>query len=292
MNHKHISPILMLHFLLLIGNYSFGQTGVSLKPKVYLQGALHGLLPTATLMRDDLRSKGLIPHTEPYTGLPNFQHKGWGGGETIADPTVLEATGPDAIVDWVVVGIHTSKSASSLVATRSALLQRDGDVVKTDGVSPLVFSNIGPGEYYVSVAHRNHLSTMTAGKVALSEVPIFIDLTSQNTYGCMVKVGNKTAMRGGDCSRDGRLIFQGPANDRSALLMRLLNSNNFPGNTYLSANFIGNGYSVLDLNMDGKAIFQGPGNDTALIFQMVMTGQVDYFVPPIQNFILTDCIPD
>jgi hypothetical protein len=289
MKHKHIYPVLTLAMILLVGGKSYGQSGITITPRVYLQGALHGLMPTATLMRDDLRAKGLLPLVEPYTGLPNFQHKGWGGGETIADPAVLTATGPDAIVDWVVVGIHTSKSASSLVATRSALLQRDGDVVKTDGVSPLVFSNIGPGEYYVSILHRNHLATMTAAKVALSEAPTTVNFTAPNN--CMVTIGNKAAMKAGDASHDGKTIFQGPGNDRSVLLFRLL-GNTFPGNTYLAANFIGNGYSVLDLNMDGRAIFQGPGNDTALLFQTVMTGQSNYYEPPLQNFILTDCIPD
>jgi hypothetical protein len=292
MKHKHICPILTLAMLMLSRGQSYGQAGIAIKPRVYLQGALHGLMPAATLMRDDLRAMGLLPLMEPYTGLPNFQHKGWGGGETIADPAVLDATGPDAIVDWVVVGIHTSKSASSLVATRSALLQRDGDVVKTDGVSPLVFSNIGPGEYYVSVAHRNHLSTMTVGKIALSEVPVSVDLTAHYTYGCMVRVGNKAAMRSGDTNRDGRLIFQGPGNDRSSLLLKLLGATASSGNDLLSANFIDRGYSVLDLNMDGRAIYQGPDNDTALLFQTVITAQEGIFAPPLPNFILTDCVPD
>ncbi len=292
MKRKHIYPVLTLSMIMLFSWQSYGQAGVSVKPRVYLQGALHGLMPAATLMRDDLRTKELIPLTEPYTGLPYFQHKGWGGGETIADPAVLDVTGPNAIVDWVVVGIHTSKSASSLVATRSALLQRDGDVVKTDGVSPLVFSNIGPGEYYVSIAHRNHLSTITVGKVALSEVPVSVDLTAHYTYGCMARVGNKAAMRSGDTNRDGRLIFQGPNNDRSTLLLKLLGETATSGNEFLSANFIGKEYSVLDLNMDGRAIYQGPNNDTALLFQTVITAQEGIFAPPVSNYILSDCIPD
>ncbi len=292
MNRKHVYLFAFLSFSLLTSVESFGQTGVAVKPRVYLQGALTGLLPNATLMRDDLRSKGMIPLSEPYTGLINFQHKGGGGGETIADPAILQTTGPDAIVDWVVVGIHSSKSASSMAATRSALLQRDGDVVNMDGNSPLLFSNIGPGEYYVSILHRNHLSVMTAGKVVLSEVSSTVDLTAQNTFGCMVVVGNKTAMKGGDTNRDGRLIYQGPGNDRSVLFMKLLGNPAFADNTYFSANYIGKAYSELDLNMDGKVIFQGPGNDTALLFQTVINGQAGYFNPPLPNFILTDCIPD
>ncbi len=133
---------------------------------------------------------------------------------------------------------------------------------------------------------------MTAGKVVLSEDSSTVDLTAQNTFGCMVVVGNKTAMKSGDTNRDGRLIYQGPGNDRSVLFMKLLGNPAFADNTYLSANYIGKAYSELDLNMDGKVIYQGPGNDTALLFQTVINGQAGYFNPPLPNFILTDCIPD
>lgn len=268
------------------------QSGVSLSPKVYLQGALHGLSSNAILMRDDLRSKGLIPLAEPYTGLQNFQHKGWGGGETITDPAILQATGPDAIVDWVVVAIHTAKTNGSMVATRSALLQRDGDVVRADGGSPLVFSNVGQGEYYVTIMHRNHLSIMSTDKIALTQDPVTVDFTTANTSGCMVAIGNKTAMRTGDVNHDGRLIFQGPGNDRSMLFLKLLSGSEALGNEYFAANFIANGYSVIDLNMDGKAIYQGPDNDTALLFQTVILGQNGVFNPPLTNYIMTDCIQD
>ena len=42
--------------------------------KVWLQGPY---VSAAQLMHDSLRVKGLIPLTEPYTGLANFTHQGW-----------------------------------------------------------------------------------------------------------------------------------------------------------------------------------------------------------------------
>ena len=105
MKHKHIYTISTLLLLTAVGSKAAAQTGVSLKPRVYLQAALHGLLPAATLMRDDLRTKGLLPTTEPYSTLPNSQYMG--NGEMITDPAVLQLTGKNAIVDWVVVELRS-----------------------------------------------------------------------------------------------------------------------------------------------------------------------------------------
>jgi hypothetical protein len=267
------------------------QTGVTLRPKVYLQGALHGLQPAATLMRDDLRAQSLLPLLEPYTSLPNFQHKGGGGGETIADPAILQVTGANAIVDWVVVELRSSAtSLNALIATRSALLQRDGDVVATDGVSPVAFPN-APGEYHIAIRHRNHLSILTQNKLALAQTPVIIDFTKPNSDFCnygQTVIGGKAAMWGGDSNRDGKTIYQGPLNDRAVVLLKSTLTS--AANVELAANFIGKGYSVYDLNMDGKIIFQGPGNEIAMMFLSVVNYQPNPY--HISNFIIQDCLPD
>jgi hypothetical protein len=271
------------------------QTGVALRPKVFLQGALHGLMPTATLMRDDLRAQGLLPLSEPYTGLVNFQHKGGGGGETITDPAVLQVTGANAIVDWVVVELRSSAtSLSALIATRSALLQRDGDVVGMDGTSAVQFQNLNAGQYHVAIRHRNHLSILTQNKVALSQTPVTVDFADPSTVVCDAGqkiIGAKAAMWGGDCNNDGKVIYQGPVNDRAILLLRGILGSSAVGNTALAANFINKGYSVYDVNMDGKVKYQGEGNDPAMFFQNIM------LYPPnngmfISNYIITDCLPE
>ncbi|MBK9629235.1 MAG: hypothetical protein IPO56_16475 [Flavobacteriales bacterium] len=71
--------------------------------KVFLQGAYD---TNTGLMRDDLRSAGLIPLQEPYTAL-GYEMNGipMAGGDVI-DPSVLEVTGPDAIVDWVILELR------------------------------------------------------------------------------------------------------------------------------------------------------------------------------------------
>ncbi|MCC6727042.1 MAG: hypothetical protein IT258_21245 [Saprospiraceae bacterium] len=270
------------------------QNGVSLRPKVYLQAALHGLSPAATLMRDDLRAEGLLPMTEPYTGLANFQHKGGGGGETIANAALLQATGPDAIVDWVVVELRTSSSATNAVlATSSALVQRDGDVVAADGQSPVIFSNVDAGQYHVVIRHRNHLSIMTNAKVSLSQMPVTVNFTDPNTAVCQYGqkiIGGKAAMWAGDCSRDGRVIVTGPSNDRSILLLRGIIGPEATGNTNLESNYINKRYSIYDLNMDGKVIYQGAGNDVELVFHNIVTYPPNTTV--VSNYILPDCLPE
>lgn len=113
--------------------------------------------PATGLMHDSLRTSGSFPLTEPYTAL-GYQHVG-GGGEVIA-PSVLSTSGQDAVVDWVVLELRARMTPGTRVATRSALLQRDGDVVDLDGFSNPAFS-VAEGRYHLAIRHRNHLGVMT-----------------------------------------------------------------------------------------------------------------------------------
>ncbi len=78
------------------------------------------------------------------------------------------------------------KSNFNLIkATRSALLQRDGDVVDVDGVSPVAFADLPADDYYLVVKHRNHLGVMSAAPIAFSSTPTVVDFTSDlnQTFG-------------------------------------------------------------------------------------------------------------
>ena len=134
-------------------------------------------------MNDTLRTLNLLPATEPYSSLTRFSHI---GGETV-NAGVFAVSGNNAIVDWVLVELRNGSDPSRLVATRAALLQRDGDVVDMDGVSPVAFANQSNGSYYVVVGHRNHLRVMTAAPVALSNASPLIDFTNPATptYGTL-----------------------------------------------------------------------------------------------------------
>ena len=99
-----------------------------LAAKIILQGPYQA---SQDLMRDQLRTKSLIPLEEPYSDMAAFTHVSGGGGETVdaLEDFDYEADGDD-IVDWVFLEIRDS--ADAVVSTRSALLQRDGDIIDID----------------------------------------------------------------------------------------------------------------------------------------------------------------
>ena len=183
---------------------------VSLKiaAKAILEGPYIG---TTGPMAEILRVAGLIPITEPYSLLSGFTHSNGGGGET----TTLTIINNNAIVDWVFIELRSSPTI--VVATKSALLQADGDIVDAaDGVSPIKF-DLPTGNYYFMVRHRNHLRAMTAAALAITVgVTQNIDFTTSSTaiYGSNVQttIGTKTCLRAGDINQSHDIN----ATDRSA----------------------------------------------------------------------------
>ena len=140
-----------------------------LTPKVYLEGAaLNPNSGESNLMRDDLRLNGWLTSnatTSPYADA------------LVADASVFNTTGTDAIVDWVFVELRDKDDNSVIIDSQSAFLQRDGDVVGIDGFSDIGF-NQDQGDYYVAIKHRNHLGIMSASTQALSSTKTIVDLSS------------------------------------------------------------------------------------------------------------------
>ena len=229
--------------------------GVRVRPKVFLEGPY---VQAQGLMSDALRAAGLVPTSTPYAAL-GYTHVGGGGGETTS-PAVLAATGNDAIVDWVVVELRSSASPATRVATRAALVQRDGDVVSTDGTSALQF-NVPLGSYHVAVRHRNHLGAMTQSPVSLSSTAATVDLTSAATatFGTAARktIGSAQVLWAGDVTFNGNIAYIGSGNDRDPILVTV-------GNTTPN-NIISGTYSTRDVNMNGNVQYIGSGNDRDLI---------------------------
>ena len=227
-------------------------------PSVRVRMALQGPYDGGTgLMNDDLRIAGYIPTVEPYTAL-GYQMIG-GSGNTVS-PATLAVTGINAVVDWVLVELRSAAAPSVIVSTRTALLQRDGDVVGTDGYSRLIF-NVVSNNYYVAVRHRNHLSVMTGASVTLNNALAVVDMTStaQGTYGTNAQkifTNGKRGMWCGNVNSDNRLMYTGSSNDRDLILTRI--GGIIPTNTVL-------GYYREDVNMNGNVRYTGSGNDRDLI---------------------------
>jgi hypothetical protein len=253
-----------------------------LQVKVALQGSLFDT--DLSLMRDDLRSGGFLPMTEPYSVLAGrFVHFGDGGGETTTSAVLMTNAGtPNAIVDWVFVELRDVTDPSIIVETRSALLQRDGDVVDAmDGTSALTFSGIVGESYHVAVKHRNHLGVMTSESVIFTSIGTVVDFTiataadlydlpgTVNYDGVeQITTNGIQALWAGNAITDNKVKYQGPSTDNTPILVRVLTD---PGNTSPTYNFNNStGYDLSDINMDGQTKYQGVNNDPSYIFLNVL----------------------
>lgn len=224
-------------------------------PKVFLQGAYN----TGTgVMTDNLRTLNLIPTSEPYSAITNYLTvalRGSGGGETAAASLVGSAAtaGNTAIVDWVLVQLHNGTSGA-VISQRAALLQRGGNVVETDGISPVNMAGNVAGSYYISVKHRNHLGARTANVLALTKtVNTNYDFTTGLTQAFAGTVTNNSmatltatvfGLWGGNANSDAFTRKTGSAsvNDYSVLINAV--GAVAPGPTSV--------YRTADLNMDGN----------------------------------------
>ncbi len=187
-----------------------------------------------------------------------------GGTGTVITNGVIARTGANAIADWVVVELRQPSSPYAVLATRTALVQRDGDVVGTDGTSPVVF-DAAPGNYAIALRHRNHLGVMTSAGVALTSLPATVDFTNPvtATYGtnAQKQVGTKMTMWCGEVTSDGTVRYVGVNNDRDPILVAI--GGNVPTNT------VANTYVGADVNMDGLVKYVGANNDRDPILQTV-----------------------
>jgi hypothetical protein len=200
--------------------------------KVFLQGPYAG----ASAMNTTLRSNGLVPTDQPYSA------SAYDGTNKEYDGTESNASPPANVVDWVLVELRTSTTLASKVATQPALLLNDGSVVSyRDGSSYLRFESLSPGDYYVVVHHRNHLSIMTSSTHALAaahETPALYNYTTAagQAYGssAMKDNGDGTFSM---FATDGYVDNQATASDNNAW-------QNDNGNI--------NVYYLTDFNMDGQ----------------------------------------
>ncbi|PTM11952.1 MAG: hypothetical protein DA407_00275 [Bacteroidetes bacterium] len=236
-----------------------------LRIKTYLQGAsLNPNTGEETLMRDDLRVLGYIPLISPYADL------------LTCEASVFTPTGPDAIVDWIWVELRDANDNTAILASKSALLQRDGDIVDVDGLSSLSF-DFASGNYYIVLNHRNHLGIMTATSIVLNESTSIVDFTDagQSTYGNLARTSsgmpiNILGMWTGDGTGDGKVSFSEETN--KTLIDVILE----PSNITFSSNYdFVNGYYDSDALLDGNVSFSGEVNQV-LLSVILFPGNVTY----------------
>ena len=269
--------------------YTYGPTGNRLFKNVtypgvvvYVKVNLQAVYDEANAaMQDELRNLGLLPTVEPYTAL-GYTHIG-GGGEQL-NSVVFLTRNKDAVVDWVVIELRDKNDYSTILASQSVLVQKDGDLVSANGISTVVFQGLLADDYYVAVRHRNHLGVMTANPVSLSgdKNTSFVDFTNPATatYGtdAQKNINGTMVMWGGNAKADDNYVRATPrilpppplASDITYILDVILGGD--PNATY-------SGYSTADVNMDGKVrmtplIFPPPGtpSDATFILDEVLNG--------------------
>lgn len=148
-----------------IGVYESGRTELSIR--CFLEGAYD---PASGLMTDVLRAKSLVPVTNP-----------WGQGPDITT-TAYGVTGNNALVDWVQIELRDVNDFSTVLYSTSGLVQRDGDVVQSDGTSLVELGTGVPGDFYLVIKHKSHLHAMSHVPVTLVNSVASYDFTAQNGY--------------------------------------------------------------------------------------------------------------
>lgn len=228
---------------------------VSIAAEAKLSGSYDAV---TDLMRDSLRSKSLLPATEPYTAT----------GFSISNPDVpmrsdlITKTGNNAVTDWVIIELRDKDNPALVLSSKAALICRDGSIVEIDGISPVYFQDVATDEYYVAIRHRNHLGVMTATAIQLDALPVELDFsdTSTATWGTNAQyiAGETAFMWGGDLNGDGVIIYQGANSD---LLPVTIDVYSNPENSEFQASFPMSDYLKSDSNLDGETIYQGANSD-------------------------------
>jgi hypothetical protein len=283
------------HFLVL--------ENLKLRVRAYLEGALmenqnQKAADNRPLMRDNLRmspftGSNYIPVTDPYSTPTQhfdisgaYQHEGPGGQSpytTISNPTqVFSVTGQNAIVDWVFLELRSKTDNTLVLATRSALIQRDGDIVDLDGVSPVEIPDVRLDSCYVVLKHRNHFGVMS-GLVSTADI---LDFTSPQTptfdFGTSLNDGyNYTglaqkadvisgymALWAGNFDSNGRIKFVNPDDDQNILFFEVLS---YTSNAEFMANYnFSYGYLQGDYDLNSKSKYDNPDDDKNMLFYQVL----------------------
>lgn len=229
--------------------------------KVKVTTILSGAVRPNGEMGTELNDNGLLPIGEPYTGL--------GYGVDNPGINLLPANVPDA-VDWVTVELRDKNDSTVVVASKSAIVRKDGCVVDATTGQALCFENMKNDSYFVAVRHRNHLDVMTQSPVFLDDQPFDVDFTDPNTQ--TVGIGDqnplangKLGLWGGDANGDNEIKYSGANRDPQAVLI-IIGS----GDPTLQTT---PGYYLEDTNLDGISKYSGADRDPQVILESV--GGVD-----------------
>jgi len=199
---------------------------IQLNTRVFLEG---NYVADDGMMHDDLRRIGLLPTTSPY----HLNQK------TLAN--VFSTNNNDAVVDWLKIEL-LDPVTFTILESRSALLQKDGNIVELDGETPLYMSIADHRDALLLIRHRNHLGIISPNHVEPNTTFNF-DFTQQNAqFVTAGEIGQKERPNGI------WVMYAGNAVDGSGI-DEDINGNDKAAWDSLNGNF--GIYSREDFNLDG-----------------------------------------
>lgn len=263
---------------------------VLLDSKVFLQGAYNS---GTGFMNDNLRTTvayvpgnaptgNLIPSADPYRSAPYntlFTHTTNIVTETLTATALNDKpTATDNIVDWVFVELRNNITPGNVITqTRSALLQRDGDIVDIDGVSPIYFKNVDPLGYTIAVRHRNHLGMASNPAVFNQPLGLVANATKLNFTSTASSAnfmgsagtnyfnnGTVNMLYAGNVNMNTNLRWNVPSSDRDYLLNNILGG--------VSTTTLSNVYNLGDVNLNRGVRWNVPNSDKDFILAIPLSG--------------------
>jgi uncharacterized delta-60 repeat protein len=217
---------------------------------------------TALMKRQLFANMQVFPYLQPYME-PSFRSVGSVPQQVIpiGAYTNTSATG---MVDWIWLEYLSTSEPSTILASRAALVLRNGQVVDVDGVSP-VDLRCGGSTGFLRIRHRNHLGVTCSVPISLDGTPTVIDLTmpSTPTFGTDAQAcGSGVCMMWpGDTNGDAVVSYTGPANDRDAVLLSV--GGDVPSQVLQQV------YHASDINLDGNVKYVGLENDRDAILRTI-----------------------
>ena len=121
---------------------------------------------------------------------------------------------PVEAIDWVLVQLRDEADPTMVIRTRAGLLMSDGYVKDLDGLTPITFSDLGDGMYFLTIQHRNHLSVISDVAIEILAGQGIHDFTTGGAMGAepmKLMSGGAYALWCGDLNADGVI----DAGDRS-----------------------------------------------------------------------------
>ncbi len=159
----------------IITNQTYHEIGEDFLPvaptAVSLSMSLEGAYDLNTgLHATDLLDQGLLPAVQPYGAAP-WEYDGTeGSGWTTSDY-------PSGTVDWVLIDLRETSSASSIVAKGAAILLEDGSLHPFNMVVPGNVDSV-----YIAVYHRNHLPILSPHRFDVSNQALSFDFRLSDSY--------------------------------------------------------------------------------------------------------------